>query len=363
VSDLNFIGYIFSCALLACFISLFKGSVRVFLIFAANCVAFYWLNKNFLLLLLLQTWLIFLLCKSLKIKKNLFLALGLIVVLLPLIAVRVVELIPEKTIEAGITIVGISFYSLQMFSYLMDVRWERIVPQESFVRLFCYFVFFGNIISGPVERSKKFFAQLDEKFSLTSKVFTHAIMYIFLGLVKKFVLADNLKIYAIQPLNKPIENPGLPILIAILLSKFYLYYDLSGYSDMVVGVSKLLGIELTRNFNRPLFAMNIADFWKRWHISVSTWIRDYIFFPLLATPLVVLGTSGLITITFLIFGLWHGFQWTFVVYGLLQALFLILWPRIEKIQVLNSVPKALRWFLFYFFILAIPKILFFVTST
>lgn len=326
-----------------------KNVPRTVFIFVINIFFFYWLNGFYIGLVFIQGFTVYLICANDKTHSNKFLILGIAVSLGPLLASHFRE---------SMTVIGISFYSLQVFGYLMDVRWGRIQPEKSFLRFISFIIFFGNLISGPIERAKSILGQLGQPFQLNQTIFVQGLMYITLGLFKKFILAENLADYTQLVFKNPELHAGLPAVIAILFSKFFLYYDLSGYSDIVVGVSKMYGIDLTKNFNRPLFAMNISDFWKRWHISISTWIRDYIFIPLLSTPLAPMGIGVILILTFFIFGLWHGFKLTFVIYGVLQALFLLTAPYTDRVMV--KIPwRSIKWFLFYVFFLALPSVLFF----
>lgn len=364
MTDSTFLSYVFLLVLIAWAPYFFRKIRRPYFILLINCLAFYWFNKIFLILILAQSIGIFLICKKDRIQSNFILWIGILISLGPLVVSKVYNIFPSAH-SMNLSLLGISFYSLQIFGYLMDVRWQRVEPVHSFQNLFSYFSFFGNFLSGPLERTKFFLNQLSQPFLLNQLYFVEGLHYIYLGLFKKFVLAENLSAYTRSVFAHPENYTGAPALIAILLSKFYLYYDLSGYSDIFVGISKLYGIELTRNFNRPLFSTNISDFWKRWHISVSSWIRDYIFFPLLSTRLIQLGVGFILFVSFVLFGLWHGINWNFILYGALQASFLIVAIYLHKIRTTSYQSTffiAVKWFLFYTLVLSIPSALFFSKS-
>ncbi len=213
---------------------------------------------------------------------------------------------------------GLSFYTFQILSYLIEVQWGRRSPERNFARLAGYILFFANKVAGPIERP----ALIDRMSAIptpTPASLVRAAAFIWLGLFQKFVLADHLAEYVLPVFNHPQNYSGATATIVVLLSKYQIYCDFSGISLMAMGLGGLFGLELTRNFNRPFASRSLREFWTRWHISLQSWIRDYVFYPLLSTRLSRWGVMPALIISFVVFGLWHDFRWTFVIYGLLQA--------------------------------------------
>jgi D-alanyl-lipoteichoic acid acyltransferase DltB (MBOAT superfamily) len=220
---------------------------------------------------------------------------------------------------------GLSFYTFQILSYLIEVQWGRRSPERNLARLAGYILFFANKIAGPIERP----ALLDRMRDIPtpdSAGLVRSAAFIWLGLFQKFVLADHLAEYVVPVFKNPDGYSGAPASLVVLLSKYQIFCDFSGISLVAMGLGGLFGLELTRNFNRPFAAGSLREFWTRWHISLQTWIRDYVFYPLLSTPLARWGVGPALAVSFVVFGLWHDFRWTFVVYGLLQAVLIRIDP-------------------------------------
>lgn len=224
--------------------------------------------------------------------------------------------------------VGLSFFTLQNISYLLDTS-RGLIPAEKNLGVFAvYTAFFPKIIAGPIERGKKLLPQITLPKTITQDDLTSGSKMILFGLFKKFVIADRLLIFVDEIFTHPGKYHGLILLAAIFFLSFQIYLDFSGYTNIALGIARLLGIELTENFKRPYLSENIVEFWTRWHISFSTWLRDYIFYPTRRFFLKKTKKSvGLLTLvvpsvlTMLISGLWHGSGWTFIVWGLYHAVF------------------------------------------
>lgn len=365
MDDLGFILFVILMSL-AGFFSFQLKSKKKYFIFLLNIGFFLVLNSFLILLPIFQIACIHFLTRK-SVLKRLF-PVGLFVIILPLAFVKILD-----AHGAGfgwlsqIKFTGLAFYTLQLYAYYFDVWSYKIQRHKSILELACYSIYFPNLISGPVERPASFLGQLNSvPSSLSLERYKFAVL-IFCGVLKKFVFANNLSEYVMPVIERPYNYGGPAILITMLLSKFFLYYDISGYSDMAVGISGFFGVRLTQNFNRPLWANNMKDFWQRWHISVSTWIRDYIFFPLLTTKVVRLGLTGVLFVTFFLFGLWHGFTLPFVIYGMIQGLLLRFNDNFEKLYrflKLNDqiFSKTIKWLLFYPVFIAAPSVLFFSTS-
>jgi D-alanyl-lipoteichoic acid acyltransferase DltB (MBOAT superfamily) len=221
--------------------------------------------------------------------------------------------------------VGISFYTFQSMSYTIDVYRRAIPAERSWVRFAFYVSFFPQLVAGPILRASEFLPQLNKKPALSPGEFERALMLIVRGLFKKVVLADYLALYADPAFNIP-ENVGqLTAWIGVYAFAFQIYYDFSGYTDIAIGCSRLLGYRIPDNFRTPYMAVSFSDFWKRWHISLSSWLRDYLYFPLGGNRMAaVRSVYRNVMLTMLIGGLWHGAAWHFVLWGGAHGVFLVI---------------------------------------
>ncbi|WP_029233432.1 MBOAT family O-acyltransferase [Butyrivibrio sp. VCB2006] len=218
---------------------------------------------------------------------------------------------------------GISFFTLQAYSYLNSVYKKDAEPERSFLTVAVFVSFFPAVSSGPILRSSKIIPQLKAPKDFEYDRVTDGMKLYCLGLFKKMVLADNLALY-IQSVNEQFalgNVHGLAVITAAIFYSLQLYLDFSGYSDIVIGCSKVLGFDIDRNFDHPYMARTITEFWRRWHISLSSWLRDYIYFPLGGSKRGAFRTYINILIVFVISGLWHGNGLNYIVWGLLHGLF------------------------------------------
>lgn len=220
--------------------------------------------------------------------------------------------------------VGISFYTFQIVSYTVDIYKGRI-PAEKHLGIFAlYVVFWPRLVAGPIERAGRLIPQFREESSFDYKTATDGLRLVLWGMVKKVVIADNLAIYVNQVFDHCEDYTGIPLIIASILFTIQIYCDFSGYSDMAIGTARVMGYELTENFRHPYFALSLREFWQRWHISLSTWFRDYLYIPMGGNRVKRWRFHYNLFITFLVSGLWHGANWTFVIWGGLHGLYLIL---------------------------------------
>jgi D-alanyl-lipoteichoic acid acyltransferase DltB (MBOAT superfamily) len=233
--------------------------------------------------------------------------------------------------------VGISFYTFQSLSYTIDVYRGDVKPEKHFGIFALYVSFFPQLVAGPIERATHLLPQFFEEKQFCPERFHMGLQKILWGLFKKVVIADRLAMYVNSVYNNVESHEGLSFIIATYFFAFQIYCDFSGYSDMAIGSAKILGFDLMENFNRPYFASNIVDFWRRWHISLSTWLRDYLYIPLGGNRQGKSRTQVNLLITMLLGGLWHGANWTFVVWGGIHGVLLVLskvmgpvWSRIES---------------------------------
>jgi D-alanyl-lipoteichoic acid acyltransferase DltB (MBOAT superfamily) len=220
---------------------------------------------------------------------------------------------------------GISFYTFRMISYLLDIDKGKIQPATDVVIFFSYVSFFPSLISGPIDKAKLLIPQLEKKRVFDNRVMTDGMRQLLWGLFKKIVVADNCAEISNQIFGNYQNLPASSLFLGALFYTLQLYADFSGYSDMAIGFAKLLGFRITRNFNYPFFAQNIAEYWRRWHISLTAWLTEYVFTPL-SIKFRDLGKTGLalaIIINFTICGIWHGANWTYVLFGLLHGCYFI----------------------------------------
>ena len=219
--------------------------------------------------------------------------------------------------------VGISFYTFQTMSYSIDVYRRKLVPTTDFVAFSAFVSFFPQLVAGPIERATHLLPQFYRKREFNYTLAVDGLRQILWGLFKKIVIADNCAEYANMIFNHSDSHSGSTLVLGALFFTFQIYGDFSGYSDIAIGTSRLFGFDLMRNFAFPYFSRDIAEFWRRWHISLSTWFRDYLYIPLGGSQG---GMNMKIRNTFIIFivsGFWHGANWTFIVWGFLNALYFL----------------------------------------
>lgn len=224
--------------------------------------------------------------------------------------------------------VGISFYTFHGLSYVIDIYKDRIQPERNVVDYSLFVSFFPLLVAGPIERATHLLPQIKKKRVFNYATAIDGLRQILWGLFKKIVIADNCAEYANTIFNHAGEHSSSTLVLGALFFTFQIYGDFSGYSDIALGTSRLLGIELLKNFNFPYFSRDIAEFWRRWHISLSTWFRDYLYIPLGGSKGGTLMKVRNTFIIFLVSGFWHGANWTFIIWGFLNALFII--PSIIK---------------------------------
>ena len=214
---------------------------------------------------------------------------------------------------------GISFYILTAIGYVLDVYYGKYAADSNYLKVLVFVIFFPKLLSGPIERVNKFFEKLDHIENLTRERCSTGIQVIVLGLIKKLVIADRLGVCVDAVFGNPDIYSAPALLCAVLSYAIQIYCDFSGYTDIAIGVSYLIGIRLDNNFNLPYCAKNPAEFWRRWHISLSSWFKDYVYIPLGGSRKGKISTYRNIMITMLISGLWHGANWTFILWGALHG--------------------------------------------
>lgn len=249
--------------------------------------------------------------------------------------------------------VGISFYTFQTLSYTIDV-YRNKTKTEKHIGLFTLFVaFFPQLVAGPIERSQNLLPQLKERKQFDYARAVSGFRRILWGFFKKVVIADRLASMVNLVYNNPTEYSGLPLLIATYAFAFQIYCDFSAYSDIAIGAARIMGYNLMENFKQPYYAKSISEFWQRWHISLSTWFRDYLYIPLGGSRVKSSRWCINILIVFLLSGLWHGANWTFLVWGGLHGLYYIAGKMMRKFMPshiqLRTVPNGFLQALKIFF--------------
>ncbi len=219
--------------------------------------------------------------------------------------------------------VGISFYTFHGLSYVIDIYFKRIKAETNFIDYSLFVSYFPLLVAGPIERATHLLPQVKVKREFNFEKAKEGVHQIIWGLVKKVVIADSCALYANEVFNHQEQMNSLSLLLGAIYFAFQIYGDFSGYSDIALGTSKLFGIDLLKNFNFPYFSRDIAEFWRRWHISLSSWFRDYLYIPLGGSKggkwMQVRNTF----VIFLVSGFWHGANWTFIVWGLLNAIYFL----------------------------------------
>lgn len=227
--------------------------------------------------------------------------------------------------------VGISFYTFQTISYSVDVYQRKIEPERNFLDYALFVSFFPQLVAGPIERAANLIPQLKKQRVITREMITSGLWLILLGYFKKVVVADNLTAI-IDPVFQAKETPGgMSCLFAAYAFSVVAYCDFAGYSDIARGLAKLMGIDIVLNFNLPLIARNPMDFWRRWHISLSFWFRDYLYIPMGGSRVGKLRTYFNLFVVFLLSGLWHGATWTWITWGAYNSVLTIAY-RLLKVE-------------------------------
>ena len=219
--------------------------------------------------------------------------------------------------------VGISFYTFQTLSYSIDVYKRKLTPTKDFIAFSAFVSFFPQLVAGPIERATNLLPQFYKSRTFDYHKSVDGLRQILWGLFKKIVIADNAAVFANMIFNNSADYSGSTLLLGAIFFTFQIYGDFSGYSDIAIGTSRLFGFNLMRNFHFPYFSRDIAEFWRRWHISLSTWFRDYLYIPLGGSRGKTLMKVRNIFIIFIVSGFWHGANWTFIVWGALNAFYFL----------------------------------------
>ena len=219
--------------------------------------------------------------------------------------------------------IGLSFHTFQAMSYTIEVYRGNQPAERHFGIYSLYVMFYPQLVAGPIERPQNLLSQFRAKHHFEYERVTDGLKLMMWGMFKKVVIADRLGLISDEVFNNPANYEGLGTVIGVLAFTFQIFCDFSGYSDIAIGCAQVMGIKLMTNFERPYFARNISEFWKRWHISLSTWFRDYLYIPLGGNRVAIPRWYANLLIVFLVSGLWHGANWTYIVWGGLHGFYLV----------------------------------------
>jgi alginate O-acetyltransferase complex protein AlgI len=355
-----------------------SSKYRKYLLFAASSVFILSFNLLSLLLVFVLSLIFYFLARFINEKNHSYLLLsGIIISIAAFIGSKYFNVIGDldflkfsllsfknsNYINSIIYPIGISFYLFQSLSYLIETGRKNIAPERNFINFFNYLIYFPKFVAGPIERPNKLISQLKGDVTFDYKNVTDGMKLIAIGMFQKFIIADSIKRIPDAVFYNPDKFPGLFILIGVILLSIQIYADFAGYTNMAIGFSKTLGIELSPNFRQPYFSTSIKDFWSRWHITLSLWIRDYVFLPIaykitklfnhqkkhVVKPESITYVVSIV-IAMTLVGIWHGTGWSFVLWGALHGILLALSfltkkPRAKIVKFFNfkaSFLKSLR---------------------
>lgn len=237
--------------------------------------------------------------------------------------------------------VGISFYTFQTLSYSIDIYKGKLHPTKDIISFFAFVSFFPQLVAGPIERATNLLPQFHKKRVFNYDKASDGMKQILWGLFKKVVIADNCASHVNDIFSNYTDYSGSTLLLGAVFFSFQIYGDFSGYSDIAIGSSRLFGFNLMKNFAFPYFSRDIAEFWRRWHISLSTWFRDYVYIPLGGSHYGTLLSIRNIFIIFIVSGFWHGANWTFIVWGAINALYFLPMMLLGKNRInMNTVAEG-----------------------
>lgn len=241
-----------------------------------------------------------------------------------------------KDLEIGtlniILPVGISFYTFQTLSYTIDIYRKQLKPTKDWLAFFSFVSFFPQLVAGPIERASHLLPQFYKTYKFNYNLVRSGLLLMAFGLFKKMVIADRAAFYVNEVYNNTDSHNGVSYLYATILFAFQIYCDFSGYSDIAIGASRTMGFDLMKNFDSPYFSKSITEFWRRWHISLSTWFRDYVYIPLGGSKKGKYKTYSNLFIVFLVSGLWHGAAMTFIIWGAIHGLIIVVEKASYKLK-------------------------------
>ncbi|MBU3011830.1 MBOAT family protein [Polaribacter vadi] len=315
---------------------------RNLLILGASYLFYGWWDWRFLVLILISSLVDFIIGIKLyestsKKQKNIYLIISLFVNLGLLVYFKYTNFFIETFVESFIFFgkkidnislniilpVGISFYTFQTLSYSIDIYRNQLKPTKNWLAFFSFVSFFPQLVAGPIERASHLLPQFYKTYKFNYKLVKSGLLLIVFGLFKKMVIADRAALYVNEVYNNVDGYTGVEYFYATVFFAVQIYCDFSGYSDIAIGVARTMGFDLMKNFDSPYFSKSLTEFWRRWHISLSTWFRDYVFIPLGGSRKGKMKTYFNLFIVFVISGLWHGAAITFIIWGAIHGLILI----------------------------------------
>jgi alginate O-acetyltransferase complex protein AlgI len=235
--------------------------------------------------------------------------------------------------------IGLSFHTFQSLSYVIEVYRGKQKAEKHFGIYSLYVMFYPQLVAGPIERPQNLLHQFREFHKFDYDRVTDGLKLMLFGMFKKVVIADRLSVFVNQVYSSPTSFEGPALVMATIFFAFQIYYDFSGYSDIAIGSAKVMGFDLMKNFDRPYFSKSISEFWTRWHISLSTWFKDYLYISLGGNRVSAFRWQFNLFFTFLISGLWHGANWTYVIWGMLNGFYLVF--SIWTFDIRNKIEKKL----------------------
>lgn len=339
-----------------------KKNLRNILLLIASYVFYGWWDWRFLFLIIISSLVDFLvglyIPKTTKGRdRKILLAISLLVNLGFLVYFKYANFFIESFVDAFrlfgkelnvstlniILPVGISFYTFQTLSYTLDIYRKRLRPTKDALAFFTFVAFYPQLVAGPIERASHLLPQFYKTYTFKYEEVKSGLLLAAFGLFKKMVIADRLAILVNQVYNNPTDYSGFELVVATVFFSFQIYCDFSGYSDIAIGLSRAMGFDLMKNFNSPYFSLSITEFWRRWHISLSTWFRDYVYISLGGNRVGKGRMYFNLFATFLISGLWHGAAFTFVIWGFIHGVLIVAEKAFTKTreQLFNHFRKPL----------------------
>ena len=346
----NSIIFLIFFAVTLVFYYIFPFKIKWMLLLIASCVFYMWWRPEFIILILISSFINYFLSGCINVSdsnkfRKFFLILNLLSNFGILFVFKYAVFVNKSFMELYeylgkeypisdfdiILPMGISFFTFQAAGYTIDVYKRRIKPELNFFKFMLYLMFFPQLVAGPIERAENLMGQLFSRHKFNSVNISIGIKFMIMGYFKKVVIADRAAILVDTVYNSTEDFGGIAIIIATLFFTFQIYCDFSGYSDIAIGCAKTFGIDLMKNFNRPYFSVSIKDFWRNWHISLSSWLKDYVYIPMGGSRCILIRKYFNLMVTFLLSGLWHGANWTFVLWGGLHGFYQVIGDLKNKI--------------------------------
>ena len=320
-----------------------SNKTNIVFLLLINYVFYYFWNIKYLILLIVFTVVIYICSRN--IKNDLFYYFGIIFSIAYLCYFKYFNFFLETFKFDALNImlpIGISFYTFEAISYLVDIRKEKVDAEKDFIVFSAYISFFPNIVSGPIARASNLLIQIKQNKKINDESLKTGVQIIAIGFFKKVVLADRIGVFVNDVFARPTSFNWQTTLLAVLSYSLQIYFDFSGYSDIAIGCAKCLGYDLNENFHMPYLSSSITEFWRRWHISLSFWFKDYVYIPLGGNRKGIYRQLLNLIIVMTLSGLWHGANWNYVLWGFINGILLC----IEKIFISNKSSYIRMFFTF-----------------